>query len=115
MLTPKADFDRFVETHEPHYFMAQARGFTLIREIEGYLQEANSYAGGYTGYIDHMTEDLIITGECDEEYAAAMNDARAVARMIARSNGYRILQAQARNDEAAMLVYEAHAQLAPQT
>jgi hypothetical protein len=115
MLTSKADFDRFVEAHEPQYFKAQERGFTLIRRIEHYLKEADSYAGRYTGYIDHVTEDLVITGECDEEYEAAMNDAREVARMVSRSNGYRILRAQGRGDDAAMLVYEVHAQLAPQT
>ncbi|MEZ0498176.1 hypothetical protein [Sphingomonas sp. IW22] len=113
MLTIEPDYDRFVETHEPHYFHAQARGFALIRDIERYLDEADSYAGRYTGYIDPMTEDLVITGECEEEYEAAMNNAREVACMVARSNGYRILLAQRRSDDAAMLVYQAHGDLDP--
>lgn len=45
MFTSEPDFDGFVEPHEPHYFEAQARGFTLIRKIERYLKEADSFAG----------------------------------------------------------------------
>ena len=108
MFTSKSDFDRFVAPHEPHYFKAQERGFTLIREIERLLREADSYAGRYTGYVDPETEELIITGEYDEECGAAMERAREIARMVARSNGHRILRAQKRSDEAAQLVYEAH-------
>lgn len=71
------------------------------------MQQANSYAGRYNGYYDRESEELIITGECDEEYAAALTDAREVAQIAARSNAYRILRAQGRTDETAQLVYEA--------
>lgn len=111
MLAIEPDYDRFVETHEPHYFHAQARGFALIHKVEPHLKRANSYAGQYFGYTDHETGDVVITGECDEEYDAAMNDARHLARLAAASNGYRILRAQGRSDELAELVYHAHAEL----
>ncbi|RYM10691.1 hypothetical protein [Sphingobium cupriresistens] len=111
MLTSQSEFDRFVEPHEPGYFRAQAHGFALIREIDDCLSEAKSYAGRYTGYTDPVTHDLVITGECEEEYESAMNDARALARIIAKSNGYQILRAQGRSDELAQLVYMAHDQL----
>ncbi|OAN58681.1 hypothetical protein [Sphingobium sp. TCM1] len=108
MLAIEPDYDRFVETHEPHYFHAQARGFALIRKIERYLKSANSYAGRYYGYTDHETGDVVITGECDEEYEAEWNKACDLARMAARSNAYWIIRAQGRDDEAAMLIHEAH-------
>jgi hypothetical protein len=57
MLAIEPDYDRFVETHEPHYFHAQARGFALIRKVERHLKRANSYAGQYFGYTDHETPD----------------------------------------------------------
>jgi hypothetical protein len=114
MLTIEPDYDRFVETHEPHYFSAQARGFALIRRIERHLKRANSYAGQYYGYTDHETGDFVITGECDEEYEAEWNRASELARIAARSNAYRIIRAQGRDDEAAMLILEAHALVAQQ-
>lgn len=42
MLSIEPDYDRFVETHESHFFHAQARGFALIRKIERHLKRANS-------------------------------------------------------------------------
>ncbi|WP_454883052.1 hypothetical protein [Sphingomonas oryzagri] len=94
--------------HRPPVTPAAGAGFTLIREIERYLNEANSYAGHYESYTDPETEELVITGEYEEEYEATMNDARAIARMVARSNGYRILRAQERTGEGAQLVYDEH-------
>jgi len=108
----KADFDRIVETHEPHYFAAQARGFTLIKEIERYLDEADSYEGRYKGYVN-QDGDLIITGEYADECDQALKNAREIGRMVARSNGYRILAAQGRTDDAAMVVYEEYDKLFP--
>ena len=115
IMQTEPDFDRIVHSHEPHYFAAQARGFALIEEIQYYLDEAQSYAGRYKGYIDHETLDLVITGEYDAEYEDAMDDARDAARMVARSNGYHTLRALERTDEAARLVYEEHAKLSAQT
>jgi len=114
MLTIEPDYDRFVETHEPHYFYAQAMGFALIRRIERHLKRANSYAGQYYGYTDYETGDFVITGECDEEYEAEWNRASELARMAACSNAYRIIRAQGGDDEAAMLILEAHALVAQQ-
>ena len=114
MLAIEPDYDRFVETHEPHYFHAQARGFALIRKIERHLKRANSYAGQYFGYTDHETGDVVITGECDEEYEAEWNKASDLARMAGRSNAHWIIRAQRRDDEAAMLIHKAYAQAAGQ-
>lgn len=114
MLTIEPDYDRFVETHEPHYFSAQARGFAFIRQIERHLKRANSYAGQYYGYTDHETGDFVITDECDEEYEAEWNRASELARIAARSNAYRIIRAQGRDDEAAMLILEARTLVAQQ-
>lgn len=114
MFPSEPDFDRIVEAHEPQYFPAQARGFALIRQIERHLKRADSYAGQYYGYTDHETGDLVITGECDEEYEAEWNRASDLARMAACSNAYCIIRAQGRDDEVAMLVHDARAQIAPQ-
>jgi hypothetical protein len=109
MLTIEPDCDRFVETHEPHYFHAQARAFGLIRQIERHLKRANSHVGQYYGYTDHETGDFVVTGESDAEYEAEWNRASDLARVAARSNAYRIISAQNREDGTAVLIHEAHA------
>ncbi|MBB3349834.1 hypothetical protein [Sphingomonas sp. BK069] len=94
-------------THEAGYLAAQCHGFQTIQRLEDALRERDGWAGRYIGYWDLELEEMVVDGDCSDDYEHAHKFAERIAAEAARGNARGIIIAQGRDDEAALMILAA--------